>query len=84
MEQQNCCYNWLKILVLVYGLKKSEFKDRLSLATKESYFVFNNILCKQIDVVTMGPPLGPSLDNAFLAHHEQNCCPLEYRPSYYR
>ena len=35
----------------------------------------------------MGSPLGPSLANAFLAHHEQNwldSCPLEYRPSYYR
>ena len=35
----------------------------------------------------MGSPLGPSLANAFLAHHEQNWldnCPLEYRLSYYR
>ena len=29
------------------GLEKSEFKD-LSLATKESHFIFNNILYKQI------------------------------------
>ena len=35
----------------------------------------------------MGSPLGPSLANAFLAHHGKNCldsCPLEYGPSYYR
>ena len=34
----------------------------------------------------MGSRLGPSLANAFLAHHEQNWldnCPLEYRPLYY-
>ena len=34
----------------------------------------------------MGSLLGPSLANAFLAHHEQNWldrCPLEYRPLYY-
>ena len=34
----------------------------------------------------MGFPLGPSLANALLAHHEQNwldSCPLEYRPSYH-
>ena len=34
----------------------------------------------------MGSPLGPSLANAFLAHHG-NCldsCPLEYGPLYYR
>ena len=47
---------------------------------------FNNISYKQIDGVAMGSPLGPSLANAFLAHHEQNwleSCTLEYRPSYY-
>ena len=35
----------------------------------------------------MGSRLGPSLANAFLAHHEQNWldnCPLEYRPLYYQ
>ena len=34
----------------------------------------------------MESPLGPSLANASLAHHEQNwldSCPLEYRPLYY-
>ena len=35
---------------IVYGLRKSEFKD-LPLATKESYFIFNKILYKQIDGV---------------------------------
>ena len=68
-------------------MKKNEFKDLLSLATKELNFILNNILYKQVDKVAMGSPLGPSLANAFLAHHEQNwldSCPLEYRPSYYR
>ena len=35
----------------------------------------------------MRSPLGPSLANAFLIHHEQNWldrCPLEYRSLYYR
>ena len=41
---------------------KSEFKDLQSLATKESFFIFNNILYKQTDRVAMGSPLGPSLD----------------------
>ena len=49
--------------------KKNQFKDLLSIATKESYFIFNNILYKQIDGVAMGSPLGSSLANAFLAHH---------------
>ena len=38
---------------IVYGLRKSEFKD-LPLATKESYFIFNKILYKQIDGVAKG------------------------------
>ena len=71
---------------IVHGLKKNKFKYLLSLATKNSYFIFN-ILYKQSDVLTMGSPLGPLLGNAFLAHHEQNwldSCFLEYRPLYYR
>ena len=35
----------------------------------------------------MGSSLGPSLADAFLAHHEQNWLdnyPLQYRPLYYR
>ena len=35
----------------------------------------------------MGPPLGPTLANAFLVYHEKNWlehCPVEYRPLYYR
>ena len=71
------------IFLKTTALKKSEFKDLL---TKDLYFIFN-ILYKQIGGAAMGSPLGPSLANAFLAHHEQNwldSCPLEYRPSYYR
>ena len=49
--------------------KKNEFKDLLSISTKESYFIFNNILYKQIDGVATGSPLGSSLANVFLAHH---------------
>ena len=44
-----------------------EFKDPLSLATKELYFIFNNILYKQIDGVALGSPLGSLLANAILS-----------------
>ena len=30
--------------MIVHGLKKSEFKDPLYLATKDLYFIFNNVL----------------------------------------
>ena len=56
----------------IEGLNKSEFKELLSLATKESYFIFNEILYKQIDGVAMGSPLGPTLANAFLCFYEKN------------
>ena len=82
-----CTSNFLKNRDIVHGLKKSELKDLLPLATKESYLIFNNILYKQIDRVAIGPPLRLSLANAFLVHHEQNwlsSCPLECRPLYYR
>ena len=42
-------------------LSKSELYYLLKLATSESSFIFDNILYKQIDGVTMGSPLGPSL-----------------------
>ena len=63
--------------------KKVILKDLLFLATKESRFILNNILYKQIEGVAMGSPLRPSLANAFLVYHKQNLldsCSLEYRP----
>ena len=44
---------------------------------------FTNRLCS----VAMGPPLGPSLANAFLSYHEKNClnnCPQGFKPLSYR
>ena len=56
-----CTNNIFKNSNIVHGLKKSEFEDLLSLATKESYCIFNNILYKQIVGVDIGSPVGPSL-----------------------
>ena len=71
----------------VEGLNKSEFKELLSLATKESYFTFTELLYKQIDGVAMGSPLGPTLANAFLCFYENKWleqCPKKFKPVYYR
>ena len=54
---------------------------------KESYFIFNIILYKQIYRVTMGSPLGPSWANSSLTYHEQNWLHkrlLEHRPLNYQ
>ena len=57
---------------VIEGTNEEEFHNLLSLATKESYFVFNEVLYKQNDGVAMGSPLGPTLTNAFLCFHEKN------------
>ena len=54
------------------GLNKSECKELLTLANKESYFIFYNILYKQIDSVAMSSPLGPTLANALLCFYEKS------------
>ena len=38
----------------VEGLSKTEFQEHLSLATKESHFILNGKLFKQVDGVAMG------------------------------
>ena len=43
-----------------------ELKELLSLATKDSRFIFEGTLYKQIDGMAMGSPLGPPLANAFI------------------
>ena len=71
----------------VEGFTKSELKQLLCLATKESYFIFNGLLYRQTDGVAMGSPLGPSLANAFLSYHEKNwlnSCPQGFKPVFYR
>ena len=70
----------------IEDLSKTEFKELLSLATKDSHFIFHGTLYKQINGVAMGSPLGPTLANAFLVYHKKNWlehCSLEYRPLYY-
>ena len=66
---------------------KSEVQQLLCLATKESYFIFNGSLYKQIHGVAMGSPLGPSLAHAILSYHEKNWlnnCTQGFKPVFYR
>ena len=42
------------------------------ITNKESYFIFYDILYKQIDSVAMGSPLGPTLANALLCFYEKS------------
>ena len=64
---------------VIKGIKKKEFRNLLSLATKESCFIFKEVLYKQKDGVGVGSPLGPTLANAFLCFYETKWpekCPL--------
>ena len=69
-------------------MKENELNNQhlTSLGTEELDFIFTNIWSKQIEGVAMASPLGPSLGNELLAHHERNCldsCPLDNRSLYY-
>ena len=65
-EAINICTNMLyKNVDVIEGINMSEFENLLSLATQESYFMFNNILYKQQDGVAMALPLGPTMENVF-------------------
>ena len=57
------------------------------MATKESFFMFNNKFYKQIDGVAMGSPLGPALANIFMCNFENKWlkdCPHSLKHVFYR
>ena len=68
-------------------LTKTQFKELLGIAVKESPFLFNDKLYMQTDGVAMGSCLGPSFANAFLCHHETRWisdCPDSFKPVFYK
>jgi hypothetical protein len=71
----------------VHGMNREDFKQLLSIATTESFILFDNEFYQQIDGVAMGSPLGPTLANIFLCFHEKKWlsdCPCEFKPVYYQ
>ena len=82
-----CCDTLFKETDIYESYSKSEFETLLSLASREPYFFFNEVLYKQKGVVAMGSPLGSTLANAFLSHCEKiwlEQCPQEVKPLFYR
>ena len=72
---------------IVDGLNKEQFEQLLTIATTESLILFDGIYYQQTDGVAMGSPLGPTLANVFLCHHEQQwlaTCPKHIKPVYYQ
>ena len=57
-------------LDVIEGINKFDFQNFLSLATQESYFLFNDVLYKEKDGVAMGSRLGPIMKKFFLSFYE--------------
>ena len=69
------------------NIPKHDFRNLLNIATKESFFMFNNKYYKQLDGVAMGFPLGPALANIFMCSFERKWlrdCPNDFKPVFYR
>ena len=86
-ETINICVNELfKSNASIHGLNKNQITEMLSLTTNESIFLFDMTFYTYVDGVAMGSPLGSSLANAFLCHHETkwlNDCPEKFKPVFY-
>ena len=87
-ETINICTNLIYDNVdVIEGINKLEFKNLLSLATQESYFLFNDVLYKQKDGLTMISPLRLTVANVFLSFYEVKWlgqCPNEFKRAFYR
>ena len=69
-----------------YGFDRIKFSELLKITASNCYFLFNKILYKQIDGLSMGNPIAPSLDNIFLCHIETilfRNCPSSFKPIFY-
>ena len=68
-------------------IPKDIFRNLLNVATKESFFMFNNKFFQQIDSAPMGSPLSSALGNIFMRSFENKWlkdCPLGLKPVFYR
>ena len=63
---------FILILPLFQLIQQSLSSTRclLNIATKETFFMFNNKYYKQVDGVAMGSPLGLALANIFMCSFE--------------
>ena len=73
--------------ILIEGMNKGDFKKLLTVATDNTYFLFNGNIYKQCDGMAMGSPLGPVFANIFMHHLEKiylDQCPSEFKPKFYK
>ena len=68
------------------GFSREQFRKLLTLAVKNSFFLFNGTYYEQVDGVAMGSPLGVTIANIFLCHWEEiwiKKCPQQFKPEFY-
>ena len=65
-------------------IPKDVFRNLLTVATKKSFFKFNNKFYKQIDGVAMRPPLGPALANIFMCSFENKRLKSDFQTSQHK
>ena len=65
------------------AFSKLVFKELLNIATS-GIFMYNGRLYRQVDGVTMGSPLGPTISNFCLAHLENELLSVsKFKPELY-
>ena len=65
------------------NIQKHDFCNLLNIATKETFFMFNNKCYKQVGGVAMESPMGPALAKIFTCSFESKwlCdCPNDFKP----
>ena len=71
----------------IQNLDRNDMRELLNLAAYELFFIFDQIMYRQIDGVAMGFPLGPILANTFLCHFEKQWlseCPPDFLPKVFK
>ena len=66
-----CCDSLFSNDAKLNNINRIDFEKLLRAALQNNFFNFEGKIYKQIDGVSMGSPLGPTLANAFLCFHEQ-------------
>ena len=71
----------------IHNLDRNDIRELLTLAAIESLFIFDQVMYRQTDGVTMSSSLGPILANAFLCHFENQWlweCPTDILPKIFK
>ena len=72
---------------MIHNLDRNDMRELLTLAAYELRFIFDQVMCRQINGVAVGSPLGPILPNAFLYHFEKQWfseCPPDILPKVFK